>query len=90
MPYEQKQRREKAGYGTIKKNVSDNPNAPIMKGGSTIDGTEYWVSLFKSRRHPGSYDLSFEKKDEQRRAGYEQSRNHQAPLARDDFDEFDR
>ena len=80
------QRREKAGWGSIKKNQSDNPNAPIMKGGVTIKGSEYWVSLFRSRKTPGSYDLSFEDKEPR------QAREYQAPPQRqhDDFDEFDR
>ena len=65
MAYQDKQPpRQKSGWGSIRRNESDNPNAPLFKGAMTVhEGGEHWVAVFKSRKKPGTYDLSFEAKE---------------------------
>ena len=58
------EKRPRTGIGSLKKNESDNPNAPVLKGSCKIDGAgEHWIAVFRSKKFPGSYDISFEKKD---------------------------
>jgi len=36
----------------------------VLKGSCKIDGAgEHWIAVFRSKKFPGSYDISFEKKD---------------------------
>ncbi len=60
--FDRKPERIKSGIGHMKKNQSDNPKAPLLKGSVKVDGREHWVAMFKSRKFPGEYDLSFEPK----------------------------
>ena len=64
MAYPDKQPpRQKCGWGSIHRNESDNPNAPLFKGMATIhEPGEVFVAIFKSRKKPGTWDLSFELK----------------------------
>ena len=71
-------RRPKAGHGRLKRSNSDNPKAPVLKGGVTIKGVEYWASAWRAKDGDG-LDLSFEEKTEARRDNYERNRDAQAP-----------
>ena len=63
-------------------------------GSLNVDGRDHWINAWKPKRsdNPKTPVLRFsiKAKDQARRDSYERSRDHQAPPARDDFDEFDR
>ena len=47
------------GAGWTEKNPASERH-PIMKGNATIDGKEYWISIFKNKNdHPKSPDVDF-------------------------------
>lgn len=81
MAYEQ---REKTGRGTLKKNESDNPNAPVLRGAVTVDGREHWIAVFRSKKEKGRFDVAFERKEPRPQQSYKQDEDRRT-MAEDDF-----
>lgn len=58
------EKRPKTGAGSLQKNESDNPNAPVLRGYIKVDSPgEHWISVFRPGKYPGKYGVSLEKKE---------------------------